>query len=284
VAAEASEDEKRRLDFCARIFNEPSRFISGWRILDAGPLCSRLHSHTDLIQFDLVHECSGTVDLEGETIAVKPVTAFVFYPRRRHGHALKKANSESEVLTLKLVADINWPAIARQSFAKICHAPMNEKRLIRSMRRLAWLSATERNQSLAALTTLAEVIALWPGAGGEADNRNDWMEAKGSLDNVLKLIDQNLSAPPDIREMAEVAALSPRQFSRQFVAMMGRTPHDYVTERRLARAKEMLASGQMNVTEVSETLGFPTIHGFSRWFLRATKINPSEFRDHPTTL
>jgi len=284
VPVRTSDDEKYRLDFCARLFKDPSRFISGWRILDAAPLRSFAHTHTDLIQFDLVHECTGTVDQEGETVAVKPVTVFAFYPHGQHGHALKKANSESEVLTLKLIVDLKWPAIAKQTFAKVCHSPLNEKRLIRSMRRLAWLSATERNQSLAALTTLAEVIALWPSAAGETDNRNDWMEAKGSLDNVLKLIDQSLTAPPDIQEMAEVAALSPRQFSRQFVAIMERTPHYYVTERRLARAKEMLASGQMNVTEVSETLGFPTIHGFSRWFLRATNVNPSDFRNHPTSL
>jgi AraC-like DNA-binding protein len=284
VLSRRSDDEKYRLDFCAHLFTEPERFVSSWRLLDAPPLKSFPHSHTDLIQFDLVHECAGTVDQEGNEIPVKSISAFVFYPHRQHGHKLRKKNSESEVLTLKLIVDAKWPAVAKQTFAKICHAPLNEARLTRSMRRLAWLSSTGRNHSLAALTTLAEVIALWPPASSESTNRNDWMEVRGSLDNVLKLIDQNLTAPPNIREMAEVAALSPRQFSRQFAAMMGCTPHTYVTERRLSRAKEMLASGQMNVTEVSETLGFPTIHGFSRWFFRATSINPSDFRDHPSSL
>jgi AraC-like DNA-binding protein len=65
---------------------------------------------------------------------------------------------------------------------------------------------------------------------------------------------------------------------------MGCTPHDYVTGQRVARAKEMLASGEMNVTEVADALGFPSIHGFSRWFLRETKVNPSEFRDRPSAL
>ncbi len=281
--ANPSQEDCRR-ELCARVFGAPAQIREAARLLDAGLLRTLPHAHADLMQFDLALHCGGSVECEGRRMAVKAASAYVFYPGERHSHALTILNADSEVLTFKLSVSTRAPAVTHRAFPTLCHLAAPPRLLIRSMRRVAWLCATGREQSLGVLSTLAEIIAVWPGAKGEMPGEHDWTEAKGKLDTVLKLIDECLTSPPDIREMAEVAALSPRQFFRQFSAVMGCTPHVYVTRRRLARAKDMLAAGGMNVTEVAETLGFPTIHGFSRWFLRETKLNPSEFRERPSAL
>ena len=278
------DNEKQRRDLCARVFLEPQRFDAAVRLIDSVLLRSRLHIHTDILQLDVALNCGGSVICDGQSVPVKTISAFAFYPNAQHSHSLEIISPDTEVLTLKLGVDVEWPAIKHRAFASVCHSPLQTTVLIRSFRRLAWLSATRRNHSLAALTTLSELISLWPGADSQSKQPSGWVEAKGRLDSVLRLIDQNLSSPPSVEAMAKVAAVSPRQLLRQFDSIMGCTPHDYVTNQRVARAKEMLASGEMNVTEVAAALGFPSIHGFSRWFLRESKINPSEFRNQPSTL
>lgn len=278
-------DEKQRREFCARLFLEPARLVEASRMTtDAASLRTEPHAHGALLQLDLALHCGGSVTCEGQTSAVKPASAFAFYPGARHSHALKIISPETEVITLKLAVEASWPALKTGTFAKVCHAPLAAKMLAPPMRRLAWLSVSGRGRALAALVTVAEVISLWPGANDGAQHPKDWVEAKGKLENLLELIDQSLSAPPDIREMAEVATLSPRQLSRQFAALMGCSPHAYVTARRLARAKEMLGSGRMTVSEVGEALGFANLQAFSRWFQRETRVNPSAFRKDPGPL
>ena len=280
----ANDFDAQRRDLCARMFLEPQRFDAAARLVDAALLRTQPHIHEDVLQLDLALSCGGSVQCDGLTVPVKAISAFAFYPNATHAHDLKITSYESEVLTLKLSADPNWPAMRFETFAKISHAPANAAVMIRAFRRLAWLSVTSRNHSLASLATLAELISLWPGSDAKAQPPSGSFEPSTRLDPVLKLIDRSLTAPPNVRAMARAAALSPRQLMRHFAAMMGCTPHEYVTRQRLARAKEMLASGQMNVTEVAEALGFANIHGFSRWFFRETKVNPSEFRIQPSTL
>jgi AraC-like DNA-binding protein len=277
-------DEEARRDLCVRLFLDPAHFIMASLVQDAASLRTEPHRHENVMQFDLALQCAGSVTCDGTTTAVKSSTAIAFYPNARHSHALKIVSPRSEVITLKLAVDPSWPAIKSENLAKVTHLPANASLLARSMRRLAWLSASGRTRSLAALTALAETVSLWPAPNEDARSNLDWVESTGSLETLLELIDQSLSSPPDIREMADVASLSVRQLSRKFAALMGCSPHAYVTSRRVARAKELLGSGRMNVTEVAETLGFDTLQAFSRWFSRETKLNPSEFREHPPRL
>jgi AraC family transcriptional regulator len=72
--------------------------------------------------------------------------------------------------------------------------------------------------------------------------------------------------------------------ARRFRAACGCTPYAFVTAKRLARAKELLLQGRLNVSEVAEALGFPNIHTFSRWFRREAGIPPRVFRQRPTVL
>ena len=52
---------------------------------------------------------------------------------------------------------------------------------------------------------------------------------------------------------------------------------EYYSALKISEAKSMIRSGQMNFTQISEYLGYSSIHYFSRQFKRSTGMTPSEY-------
>lgn len=86
--------------------------------------------------------------------------------------------------------------------------------------------------------------------------------------------DQRLNLAAAARE----ACLSPFHYHRMFVRAYGETPHDFLTRRRIDRAKEMLARDECPVTEVCFSVGFESLGSFSSRFRSLVGRSPSEFR------
>lgn len=80
-----------------------------------------------------------------------------------------------------------------------------------------------------------------------------------------------------IREVARGAGISPFHFIRQFDAVFGVTPHRFRTQRRLERARELLAAGH-SVTETCFSVGFSSLGSFSDLFTRTIGTTPSGYR------
>lgn len=76
------------------------------------------------------------------------------------------------------------------------------------------------------------------------------------LEHVLAHVEDRLSAPLTLAELAAVAHVSPFHFARLFRASTGRSPHEYVVERRVARARELLLGTTLPLAEVATRCGF----------------------------
>jgi transcriptional regulator GlxA family with amidase domain len=73
-------------------------------------------------------------------------------------------------------------------------------------------------------------------------------------------------------------AISRAQLYRKFKFLSNKTIADYFKSMRLNRAKELLLTTNLNVTEVTFSVGFKSISHFSREFTHEFGIPPSEFR------
>jgi AraC-like DNA-binding protein len=89
----------------------------------------------------------------------------------------------------------------------------------------------------------------------------------GSFDQPLRLSDA-----------ASEACLSPFHYHRMFVRAFGETPHDFLTRRRIDRAKQLLARDQCAVTEVCLAVGYDSLGSFSSLFRSVVGRSPSEYR------
>ena len=106
----------------------------------------------------------------------------------------------------------------------------------------------------------------------------DHVGGRQPLDVIRDYIDRNYAKRLSIAALARRARLSRFHFIRTFRAATGLTPHQYVRERRLERARHLLSRTPMPVTDVCQAVGFTSLGSFSTLFRRATDLSPIAFR------
>jgi len=97
------------------------------------------------------------------------------------------------------------------------------------------------------------------------------------LQQIEELIDQP-GKLPTITDLARLCDVSTRHFFRLFRASTGQTLAGYATEKRIDRAKRLLAAPRPAVKEVAWRCGFETAAAFSAAFRRSVGVTPKEFR------
>jgi transcriptional regulator of acetoin/glycerol metabolism/AraC-like DNA-binding protein len=100
----------------------------------------------------------------------------------------------------------------------------------------------------------------------------------GALRRVREYIDIHLSDRTQLTELATVAGVSVHHFAREFKRSTGVTPHDYLMQRRIDRAREMLARTGWSLSEVAFAAGFSDQSHMSRHFRRLLGMTPGQFR------
>jgi AraC family transcriptional regulator len=98
------------------------------------------------------------------------------------------------------------------------------------------------------------------------------------LAHVLDMIESDLAEDLPLKVLAEIAGLSEYHFLRMFKQSTGYTPHQYVINQRIERAKDLLRKTDMSITEIAYLLGFSTPAHFTHHFRRKTGITPSAMR------
>lgn len=100
----------------------------------------------------------------------------------------------------------------------------------------------------------------------------------GGLERARHIADTNYHRPLRVKDLADAAAMSRFHFLREFRRAYFETPHQYITRKRLERAKELLALTEMSVIEVCFEVGFESPGSFSYLFHRAVGWSPSAYR------
>ena len=98
------------------------------------------------------------------------------------------------------------------------------------------------------------------------------------LERVTDYIAENLAARLTLAEIAGVANLSPFHFSRLFKATTGSSPHQYVTEQRVQRSRELLTSTDLPIHEIAWQVGFSDQSHLGRHIRRRFGVTPGSLR------
>lgn len=172
-----------------------------------------------------------------------------------------------------------WPQEGLEDFFALEDAQL--ARLLQWLVHEAWhdrLDAFGQEQWQALL--LSHLVRL--GAGADAmPNGHDARRTAltgATLRRLFAHVEDHLAERLTLRAMAAIAHLSPDHFLRAFKQAVGQTPHQYVLNRRLLRAQELLTRSKQPVAEVAREAGFRGASHFSAAFRREYGVTPSAWR------
>ena len=102
--------------------------------------------------------------------------------------------------------------------------------------------------------------------------------AKGMLHKAKEYIEIHYADSLTLEQVAEYVELSPFYFSKLFKDRFGLTFIDYLTEKRISKAKSEMADPGKSLKEICYSIGYKDPNYFSRVFKKHTGLSPTEFR------
>jgi AraC-like DNA-binding protein len=98
------------------------------------------------------------------------------------------------------------------------------------------------------------------------------------LQRVLDYIDAHLAEDITVAALAKVACFSVFHFTRAFSAAVGAPPQRYVRQRRLERAKALIAVESVSIARAAFMCGFSSQASLTRAFRKASGMTPAGYR------
>ncbi|CAM4358591.1 two-component system response regulator YesN [Paenibacillus endophyticus] len=100
------------------------------------------------------------------------------------------------------------------------------------------------------------------------------------IEEIAAYIEQHPHEDITLQDISEKFFLSREYISRKFKQETNGNLSDFIAEVRIKRAKELLANGQLKISQVAELVGFQDEKYFSRVFKKRTNCSPNDYRKH----
>ena len=119
---------------------------------------------------------------------------------------------------------------------------------------------------------MSEQLALIGSARGSSGGLATW-QVKRVMAYMLDHLDQRVS----LDDLARLVDLSRAHFCTAFRLAVGLPPREWLVEKRMERARELLSGSSMSITEIALELGY-TPSAFGTTFRERVGVAPSAFR------
>ncbi|MEL7472596.1 MAG: AraC family transcriptional regulator [Planctomycetota bacterium] len=269
-------------EYCSELFAQAEPAIDVIRQPLREPTSIAPHVHEDAVQFTWLMECGGRALADGGWWGVTGRTALVSYPGERHGYELRPLSREAQVVLIKLPARDGSVLRRRRPLPHIATSVPPLPGFETAVDRLHRDVRPTRAAAARWMADAVGVVTRWPRSGSSQLAESQGADADPAIEDAVSLIERRIGDPPSLEEMAHAAHLSVRQFCRRFRHAVGVAPYQYVTERRIARARSLLFDTRLSSAAVAGELGFGSPAVFSRWFRKHEGRTPGQFRADPT--
>jgi AraC family transcriptional regulator len=101
---------------------------------------------------------------------------------------------------------------------------------------------------------------------------------RAQLQQAINYIHTYLERDLSLAEIAEVINISPVYFARLFKRAIGTSPHQYVIQQRVEKAKEMLSKTDLAIADIALQVGFSSQSHLTQQLKRVTGMTPKQIR------
>lgn len=99
------------------------------------------------------------------------------------------------------------------------------------------------------------------------------------VEQIAEWIDNHFTEPATLERLAEISHGSPYHLQRLFKRFKKVSPSEYVQQRRLEKAEELLQAGGLSVADAGHGAGFGNIAYFITLFKKKKGVTPGQFRN-----
>ncbi|MBN1864426.1 MAG: helix-turn-helix domain-containing protein [Victivallales bacterium] len=226
----------------------------------------REHSH-GCIELVYFIGCSGNITQDGVRLGYKSGDFLVYQPGQTHDDLQKSSGSQLCVGVLGCGAEKLTSGIFRanqnvaDAFLKI-REEMSESNPLKA----------DRLDMLAAWLVL-EIRGLF---GRRAEQKIKVLPYHVAA--LKKNIDTRFAQSHNLKELTDHIFVNRDYLRHLFRKTVGESPINYLINRRLDAAKELLESTDIPVFQIAEAVGFSNTYYFCRLFKKHSKMTPTDFR------
>ncbi|MFQ5571301.1 MAG: helix-turn-helix transcriptional regulator [Rhodothermales bacterium] len=99
-----------------------------------------------------------------------------------------------------------------------------------------------------------------------------------AVEQVIRVMHERLDAMLSLEDMADIAHCSPFHFNRIFRQVAGIPPSQFLYALRLQKAKQLLLTTDLNVTDVCFEVGYNSLGSFTTRFTELVGVTPTQLR------
>lgn len=262
----------------------------GLFVMDDAPIVS-LEYHESL-EVGLCHEGSGIFVVGSKVLPFRAGDASIIAPGEIHFAQSQRGTRSTWTF---LFADINqfvlprYPELATfdigaysgHEFRNVV-SPRDHAGLVEAIRTLVREVRQRRSgyRSMA-VSCLAMLAVLLRREFTGSSSARETQAVRSSLDRVRSAVEHitgHYHERVEVGTLARLCNTSPRNFTRLFAEAFHRTPHEYLTDTRIAMACSHLLKKDTPIALVAEECGFFTITSFNRAFKARMGVSPRDWR------
>ena len=113
-----------------------------------------------------------------------------------------------------------------------------------------------------------------------SNKQNESAMSKNTIYKVLRYIDREYLNIRNVKEISDNISYSEYYISHLFKEKIGVTIKEYITQKKMSHACELLRTSPLEIEEISEYLNFASSHSFRRVFKSVVGVSPREYKNN----
>ncbi len=249
----------------------------------------RIHHHAEL-ELGYICEGEGIYILEGESYEAKPGALFLVRPKEQH---CVPTISTPELISFNIHVTScylwnvcsefiePWRLRSMIGDTPVKHLIEGRDDIILKLKSLTRESNVNRfiikRLMLELITSIADELA--PDSSASSAEYMTAMLHLEDIQNAIAFINDNLTEPMTLDDIARAANLSRSHLSAMFRQTTGVSPYEYLLLQRVERSVELLRESKKTILETAQECGFRNLPNFNKTFKKVTGMTPSDYRN-----
>lgn len=230
--------------------------------------------HADYYILEYVISGKGYIHCEGNDYTVGQDDVYIIHPGMKHRYGADK-NEPYKKIWINFMSGVFTDIFAAYGLSQIIHFPNSNcheyfKQLIKI--------AEENNDNSDIYIEVSEIIfkiilTLV---------KNTTQGKISKVANILKeTLDRSIYSKVTIEDISLELKISKSQLCREFKKYFNITPYQYLINKRISIAENLLLKTELSIREISDLLCFIDAYSFSNLFKKKTGFSPKAFRKNP---